>query len=558
MTSLIEQSGSKIIFDYLEHWVTECPERVWLSDRKGDAFTEWSWVEAREELQSVAAWIEDEFGDRGARIALLSRNRAHWVLADMAIIASGNVCVPIFTTQSADTTRYIFDIAEIDVLFLGESANWESVRAVVPDHVKVVALPGIETDRAQFRWNEIAQENRRRRAKHVCKPEELVSLAFTSGTTGAPKGVMQNHGSMLIPMERARKALHTRRHSRFLSFLPLSHIAERQLVLIQSLVHCGNITFNEDLSTLVRDMADTHPTFFFGAPRVWEQLQQMVLVAFESQDALDRAFEADPEKVVDKVRAMLGLDDTDYLLTAAAPIPPALVHWWRKLGIPLREGYGQTEVMAVIVNTDEADRVGSIGKPVEGVELAIAENGELLCRAEGLSPGYYKMPEKTAETFVDGWVHTGDRARIDEDGFFFLTGRVKDYFKTMQGKFVAPAPIEGAFAKCVWIAQLCLLGRGYSKTAMVCVLNEAAKQHDRDALEEDLRAQAEELNGSVERHARIGAILVTGEPWTIENGALTPTLKIKRHEIEERFGERAQTLAHDAAVSGHLLLEWLD
>ena len=193
-----------------------------------------------------------------------------------------------------------------------------------------------------------------------------------------------------------------------------------------------------------------------------------------------------------------------------------------------------------------------------GVEAKIAESGELLCKADGLSPGYYKMPEKTAETFVDGWVHTGDKARIDEDGFYYITGRVKDYFKTIQGKFVAPSTIEGEFAKSQWVEQQCLLGRGYSKTVMVCVLSAIAQQQDRSAVERDLHAQAEEVNGAVEKHARIGAIIVCTEPWSIENGVLTPTLKIKRDQVEARFGERAQTLAHEAAVQHQLLVEWVE
>jgi len=305
-------------------------------------------------------------------------------------------------------------------------------------------------------------------------------------------------------------------------------------------------------------MAETRPTYFFGAPRVWEQLQQIILGQFGSQEALDRALEDDAEGVGDRVRAMLGFQDPDYLLTAAAPTPTALIRWYERLGIELTEGYGQTEAMALIANSPEDRRVGSIGKPVEGVEVKIAESGELLCRAEGLSPGYYNMPEKTAETFVDGWVHTGDKARVDEDGYYYITGRVKDYFKTMQGKFVAPVPIEGEFARNQWVEQLCLLGRGYSKTAMVCVLSGIAQQQDPAVLEKDLRAQANEVNGTLEKHARIGAVIVSKEPWSIENGVLTPTLKIKRDQVEERFGERAQTLAHDAAVQGRLLVEWAD
>ena len=211
--------------------------------------------------------------------------------------------------------------------------------------------------------------------------------------------------------------------------------------------------------------------------------------------------------------------------------------------------------MGLIANTADEYRVGSIGKPAPGVEYKLSEVDELLVKTDGLSPGYYNMPEKTAELHQNGWLHTGDKARVDEDGFIYLTGRVKDYFKTIQGKFVAPAPIEGAFADNDYTEQICLLGRGYSKTVMVCVLSALAQQQDRTVVEGALGEQAAAVNGSVEKHARIGAVILSSEPWTIDNEVLTPTLKIRRERVEERFGELAQRLAREAAERGELLVE---
>ena len=185
---------------------------------------------------------------------------------------------------------------------------------------------------------------------------------------------MQTHDSMLIPMERAARAFSMREHPRFLSYLPLAHVAERQLVEIQSLIHCGTVTFNESLPQLVRDMGESRPTYFFGAPRVWEQMQQGILGQFGSQEALDQALAADATGVSEKIKSMLGLQDTDYLLTAAAPTPAALIHWYEKLGVILMEGYGQTEAMGLIGNREGQRRVGSIGKPIEGVEVRIADS----------------------------------------------------------------------------------------------------------------------------------------------------------------------------------------
>ena len=189
--------------------------------------------------------------------------------------------------------------------------------------------------------------------------------------------------------------------------------------------------------------------------------------------------------------------------------------------------------------------------------MRISDEGEIQLRAPGPALGYYKMPDKTAETFVDGWVYTGDKGYIDDEGFVFLTGRVKDYFKTIQGKFVAPVPIENAFAKNDWVEQICLLGRGYSKTVMVAVLSELGQQRERSSIEESLVEQASAVNGSIDHHARIGAVIIATDPWTIENEMLTPTLKIRRDEVETRFGEHAQQLAHDAAVGGKIHFAWM-
>ena len=424
--------------DYIEKNAADLPQQTWLRDRSGDQFTEWNWSDANNEINAVAAWLEQRYGSSKNNVVLLSRNRAHWMLADFAIIESGNVTVPMFTTLPAPTAKYIFDFTDARLLILGETDNWDAVQGVLPDGIDIVTLPGVEIESPHTTWEDILGECNGQRPNCKGEPDDLVSIVFTSGTTGVPKGVMQTHESMIVPMQRAIKPFGLRDHPRFLSYLPLSHIAERQLVSVMSVLLSGTVTFNESLPTLLRDMASTKPNFFFGPPRVWEQLQQGILAKFGSQQALDDALAKDSDGVGSQVRNMLGLDDTDYLLTAAAPTPPALIHWHGKLGLVMMEGFGQTEIMATAINTTEHRKVGSIGRVVDEVELKISDEGEMVFKAPGSSIGYYKKPEKTAETFVNGWVHTGDKGYIDEDGFVFLTGRVKDYFKTIHGKFVAP------------------------------------------------------------------------------------------------------------------------
>ena len=544
------------LLDYVEKNAADIPQQMWLRDRSGDQFTDWNWSDANSEINAVAAWLEQRYGPSKTNVVLLSRNRAHWMLADFAIIGSGNVTVPMFTTLPAPTAQYIFDFTDTRLLILGETDNWDAVKGTLPDGIDIVTLPGVEIDLPHTPWEDIVSECSGQRPEFKGEPDDLVSIVFTSGTTGVPKGVMQTHESMIVPMLRALKPFGLRANPRFFSYLPLSHIAERQLVEVMSVLFAGTVTFNETLATLLRDMASTKPNFFFGPPRVWEQLQQGILAKFGSQQALDEALAKDSDGVGLQVRSMLGLDDTDYLLTAAAPTPPALIHWHGKLGLVIMEGFGQTEIMAAAINTTEHRKVGSIGRVIDDIELKITDEGELVFKAPGSSIGYYKMPEKSAETFVDGWVHTGDKGYVDADGFVFLTGRVKDYFKTIHGKFVAPPPIENSFSENDWTEQLCLLGRGYSKTVIVCVLSDIACQQDRAVIEEGLLEQVEKVNEEVEKHARIGAVMMTTEPWTIENEVLTPTMKIRREKVEVRFGERAQELARESAEKGEILLDW--
>jgi long-chain acyl-CoA synthetase len=197
-----------------------------------------------------------------------------------------------------------------------------------------------------------------------------------------------------------------------------------------------------------------------------------------------------------------------------------------------------------------------LGKAAPGVDIKITEEGELAIRADGCTPGYYKQPDKTAELIQDGWLHTGDRFRQDEDGFLYITGRIKDYFKTLQGKFVAPTPIEAQFADNPYVEQQCLVGLGMNKTMMVAVVSETMRDAPRDVIEASVRATLSQLNEEVEKHARMGGAILTYEPWSIENGVLTPTLKIKRDQISDRFGEEAAAMAIESAESKTLVIRW--
>ena len=539
------------------HWAETQPDKIWMRDLSGEGAREYAWAPTIAEIDAAAAALEERFG-HGQRMALMSKNRAHWVMADLAVIHSGNITVPLFTTLPASTAEYILDFTDCKVLFLGETENWSSVKDVLPEGCLVVTLPGVNCELPHETWAELVDAATTSRPSYQPNSEDMVSLVFTSGTTGLPKGVIQTHESNLVPMRRCQYLFTEREQPRFFSYLPLSHIAERQIVEFSSVNSGGEIWFNESLETLARDLPQCRPHIFFGPPRVWEQLRQSVTAKLGGAEALQTALANDREAVQTLVRGALGLDEVDYCLTAAAPTPPPLIDWWDEVGVSLCEGFGQTEAMGLIVTDPKDRRIGSIGKPAGEVEVKIGDNDELLIKAAGCTPGYYNQPEKTAELWQNGWLHTGDKVTIDKDGFLYITGRVKDYFKTIQGKFVAPPPIEGMFADNPHTEQQCLLGRGYSKTVMVSVLNEPARSLPREMVESAALETIEHINSHIEKHARIGAVIFSKTPWTIENEVLTPTMKIRREQVEQRFGERAEKLARAGAEQGSVQIFWVD
>jgi len=255
------------------HWASTQPEKIWMRDLHETGADEYRWGETVAEIDRVASWLEAEFGE-GQRMALLSRNRAHWIMADMAVIHSGNVTVPLFTTHATATAEYILEFTETKVLFLGQTENWEGVKTVLPSDCLLVTLPPHKT------WAELVAAAPADAPNYQPHGDDIVSLVFTSGTTGLPKGVIQTHATNLVPMRRCQELFTQQDQPRFFSYLPLSHIAERQVVEFSSVNSGGEIFFNESLETLARDLPQCKPHIFFGPPRVWEQLRQSITAKF--------------------------------------------------------------------------------------------------------------------------------------------------------------------------------------------------------------------------------------------------------------------------------------
>jgi long-chain acyl-CoA synthetase len=533
---------SRSLLQDMDHWAAQRPAEPWLVEQWSSHHREISWEQGVAEVRATAAWLAQQKPEPGRRIGLLASNCAHWMLADYAIMASGNVTVPFFTTMDADNIAYAADFSGIDMLVLGNAANWESVKSGFRPDIPVILLPGAPEVDGATSWDQVVNAGADLPPPAPRDDTELATIVFTSGTTGRPKGVMHSLSSLREAAGGVGLMGDTRPGSRFISYLPLAHLAERVVVQTHAAVFGGTVYFNESQESFLNDMRNARPNWMLGVPRIWEKLQQVVLAHLVSLEELEAAkANGTVEEVAGKVRQFLGLDEVQYILTSTAPTPAPLKAWYDDLAITLYDGYGQSEILPVCGNVVGNRKVDSIGIASPGVEIKIAEDGEILARGGGTAMGYYNAPDKTAETFEnDGWVHTGDRGRVDEDGHVYITGRVKEIFKTARGKYVAPAPIEGKFLDTPLAEQACLTGHGLAQTVMVAVLSAAGIK----LTDEDTSAQlcdwVQSINASLEKHARIGAVIMSRTPWSQENGVLTHTLKIKRDAVEERYSEELE------------------
>ncbi|BAN47541.1 AMP-binding protein [Metapseudomonas resinovorans] len=525
------------------HWVERAPDRVWLRQPVARTWHPITWREADDRARRMASALRAMGCEPGDRVAILAKNCAEWLLSDLAIMLAGLVSVPLYPLQSAASIDYVLRHSACKVIILGKLDDAERLEPGIPAEIRRIAMP-YPTLRADHGWGELLALHEPLREAHEQRADDLLSILYTSGTTGQPKGVMQTAGAFAFASSRSVAETGLGPDDQFFSYLPLSHAAERFLVATNSL-YCGaGIAFVESLETFAEDLRAVRPTQFFSVPRLWTRFQQGVLERLP-QSRLDRllALPLLGALVAWKIRRGLGLDRARVLVSGAAPIPVALLEWYRRIGLTICEGYGMTENFAYgNFNRPGQVRFGTVGRVMPDNQLRIADDGEILYRSPSLMTGYYLEPDKSAETLRDGWLHTGDKGQIDADGYLRITGRVKDIFKTSKGKYVAPAPIEGEIAKSLWVEQVCLMGSGLDQPLALVELSPAARAQARAQVEADLLATLEQINGTLLPHERVSHLLLVREPWTVDNGCMTPTMKIRRNVLEARYAEAVDRL----------------
>lgn len=537
-------SKLKTPLDMFYHWEKTTPERVALRQPRERVFREYKFSEVADTVRRMATALQTLGLEPGDRVAILSKNCAEWFMADVAIMMAGYVSVPLYPNQNAEITRYILDHSAAKVIFTGKLDDWKALEEGIPEGVVRVSLPypGMKADHA---WEDLIKANEPMQGHPHRNLDDIATIVYTSGTTGNPKGVVHTFRSIAFAASKGVAAIGAGLGDRVISYLPLSHVAERALVEIASLYSGMQISFAESLDTFVEDIQMVQPTIFFSVPRLWTRFQMGVLEKLpEKKMAVMLRIPVLGKLVAKKIRTGLGLNSTRCFISGAAAISPATLKWYKRLGMEIQEGYGMTENFAFgHFNMPGNVKVGTVGTVMPGGEVKIAENGEICSRSTALMQGYYLEPEKTAETIVDGWLMTGDKGEIDADGFLRITGRVKDIFKTTKGKYVAPAPIEGKISENTDIEQVCVMGNNMPQPVAVLVLSESAQDKSKAELNEELNETLNEVNAQLDAHERLDRFIVGSEAWSVENGMLTPTLKVKRHTIEEKY----QTLAEESA-----------
>jgi long-chain acyl-CoA synthetase len=524
-------------------WVEKRPDAVWLSQPVNGQWHDFTWAQVDDQARRMATALHALGCAPGDRVALLAKNCAEWIIADLAIMLAGLVSVPLYPLQSAESIDYVLRHSQCKAIFLGKLDEPAKLAPGIPAEVMRIAMP-YPTLSASHGWHALLTAHQPLRDGHTQSPDELLSILYTSGTTGQPKGVMLSAKAFAVAGGRSVKELQITEQDQYFSYLPLSHAAERFLVEMNALYSGGRVAFVESLETFASDLRHVRPTVFFSVPRLWTRFQQGVLEKLP-QPKLARLLRIPliGGLVARKIRKGLGLDRARILVSGAAAIPRALLDWYQSIGITICEGYGMTEHLAYgCFNRPGQVRFGTVGRPMPGNELRIAENGEILLRCPSLMLGYYQDPEKTAETISDGWLHTGDKGEVDAAGYLKITGRVKDIFKTSKGKYIAPAPIEGEIAKNLWVEQVCLMGSNLDQPLALIELSPAAREQAREQVAADLAQTLAQLNAQLEAHERLSHFVLVREAWTVDNGCMTPTMKIRRNVLEARFADQLSEL----------------
>ncbi|MBX9782512.1 MAG: AMP-binding protein [Chitinophagaceae bacterium] len=510
-------------------------QEVFLRQPFNGKWKEWTWKQAGDESRSMAASLLALNIPRGSHIAILSKNCAHWVMADIAIMMAGCVSVPLYATLSGKAIQPILKHSDTKAIFIGKLDDFASQTNGIPSNITRISFDDYGINET-YTWNELIAQHQPLEPISNPSPTDLFTIIYTSGTTGTSKGVMHTFGNFDTVLNLAIAEVQLPHRSVLFSYLPMSHIAERIGIELNGIYSASVISFAESIDTFAANVQEIQPHVFFAVPRLWGKFREGILKKMpEKKLKLFLSIPVLNNIIRKKIKHALGLSRATHIYSASAPISVDWLKWFDQLGITILQALGMTEdCVYAHFERPFAHRFGSVGKPLTGMHVKITEEGELRVKSTANTIGYYKEPQLTAELFdEDGYLKTGDICEYDHDGFLFVTGRLKDHFKTDKGKYIAPTPIETKLLANTDIENTCVVGTGIPQPIALITLSEMGKTKSKEEINESLVHTMNTINPLLEHHEKLEKAVVMKETWSIENGLLTPTLKVKRNQVEK-------------------------
>ncbi len=515
-------------------WEKQIPNQIFLNQPVNGKNISYTFARAGEEARKIASALKGYNLPEHSHVALLSKNCAHWILSDLAIMMAGCVSIPIYPTLNADSVNQILLHSESKAIIIGKLDKFESQKTGIPDIHKISV--GLYGENEGDLWEDIVLKEKKLEQVYIQKPDDLITIIYTSGTTGTPKGVMHSVNNFMVTTHTGTTMFSLPNHGKLFSYLPLAHVAERLLTGISGIVSGAEFSFPESLDTFASDLEKCQPHLFFAVPRIWTKFQEKILSSIP-QKKLNLLLKIPFINTIlkKKLKQKLGLSNAKIIVSGAAPLSVSLIKWYQKIGITILQGYGMTEDCIIShANLPDSNKIGSVGKAVSGVKTKLSPEGEIRIKNNCLFLGYFRAPEITASVFDDdGYFKTGDCGEYDHDGFLTIIGRVKDQFKTDKGKYISPSPIELEVSKNTDIEQICIVGTGIPQPIALITISELGKAKSKKELSISLIHTIEQVNPSLEKHEKIEKLVIMKEDWNVDNGLTTPTLKLKRNSIEK-------------------------
>ncbi|WP_185266636.1 AMP-binding protein [Halopseudomonas xiamenensis] len=517
------------------------PDRIWLIQPLADGSTlELSWRQAADQARRFAGWLVQQNLPERSQVAIISKNCAHWIIADLAIWMAGHVSVPLPPTLPADALRQMLEHSESRVVVVGKLDDWQQLRPGLPPGVPWVGLPLAETDEQLLDWQSVQGSAPLQQAR-ACDPAQMATIMYSAGATGLPKGCMLSFASMYFAANSFLRLFLTTDQDRVLSWLPLSHVAERQFIEMQSLLSGMTLYFVHSRATFIDDLRRARPTLFLGTPSTWQQIRKGVMRRTQ-QRVLDTALKIPllGKRLASGMLEQLGLDQVRFAVASCDVMPGELMDWYHRIGVRLFEIYGLTENCGYShVGRPGRLRPGWCGLPNPGVECRLDPDQQLLVRSQATMLGYFRDPQKTARKLDEqGFLHTGDRGEIDQEGLLRLSGRISDLFHNADGRLIVPQPIEHRLLAHALVEHACVLGEGLAQPLALLALTEEARVLPRHELEKELEVLLQQVNSQLQRWEQLGCLVASSDAWTLDDGSLTATMQLRRGVIRARYQDR--------------------